>query len=141
MTVVGGAELVARRIHIQGVVQGVGFRPFVFRLAQAHALRGWVRNGADGLRIHVEGPADAVEAFVGELATHAPPASQIAAIDVAASAPDGRHTFEIWHSDAGRAPTTRIAPDLSICERCLSEMLDPADQRHRYPYINCTNCG
>src|SRR5205823_13777549 len=76
MTVVAGAELVARRIHIQGVVQGVGFRPFVFRLAHAYALRGWVKNGGEGLRVHVEGSADALDTFVRELTAHAPPASQ-----------------------------------------------------------------
>ena len=141
MTTVTAAEPTARRIHIRGVVQGVGFRPFIYRLARAHALRGWVLNGADGVRIHVEGAADAVESFVRELAAQPPPAARITAIDVTPDVVQAPAGFEILHSDVGHSPTTRIAPDLPICDVCLRELLDPSDRRHRYPYINCTNCG
>ncbi|MGH9614909.1 MAG: acylphosphatase, partial [Bryobacteraceae bacterium] len=131
----------ARDIHIRGVVQGVGFRPHVFRLAREHALAGWVLNGDDGVRIHVEGAEDALDAFAGDLTAHPPPAARIVAIDVEPARVADLAGFEIRHSDSSGAPTTRIAPDLPVCDLCLREMLDPGDRHHRYPYINCTNCG
>jgi hydrogenase maturation protein HypF len=141
MTLASGAGRVARRIHVRGVVQGVGFRPYVFRLAQAHALSGWVLNGQDGVRIHVEGDQRSVDAFVRELSTQPPPASWIAAMDVAPDAVAARNGFEILDSDADGRPATRISPDLSICADCRREMQDISNRRHRYAYINCTNCG
>ncbi len=134
-------HLRARHVHVRGIVQGVGFRPYVFRLANVHALHGWVLNGGDGVRIHVEGSEDALDTFVHDLAAHPPPAAQIAAISIEAADVAGCARFEIRHSDDAGRPTTRIAPDLPTCDACLREMLDPADRHHRYPYINCTNCG
>jgi len=134
-------ERIARRIHIRGVVQGVGFRPHVFRLASAHAVAGWVLNGADGVRIHVEGATDAVEAFLRDLLARPPEAARIAAVTVDPDTPGAFGGFEIRDSDAAGRPTTRISPDLPICAACLREMFDPADRRHGYPYINCTDCG
>jgi hydrogenase maturation protein HypF len=139
---IGTTRRVARRIHIAGIVQGVGFRPYVFRLARAHDLAGWVLNGDDGVHIHVEGGEHSVRDFLAELPANAPPAAQIAAIEVE---PDTVETvageFEIRHSESEQRPTTRIAPDLPVCDACLGELFDPADRRFRYPYINCTNCG
>jgi hydrogenase maturation protein HypF len=136
-----GAEPLARRIHIRGVVQGVGFRPHVFRLAHAHGVCGWVRNGDEGVRIHVEGSADAVDAFIGELMVHPPPGATITALEVRAAEIGTLQSFEIRDSESERLPTTRISPDLPICDACLKELFDPQDRRYRYPYINCTSCG
>jgi len=141
MAPVTGTSRAARRIHVRGIVQGVGFRPYVFRLARAHDLDGWVLNGDDGIRIHVEGSGDALDAFVQALSGSPPPAARIAAIDVEPADIDGVTGFEIRHSEAGRQPTTRISPDLPTCDACLRELFDPSDPRARYPYINCTNCG
>ncbi|HEY7171085.1 MAG TPA: carbamoyltransferase HypF [Vicinamibacterales bacterium] len=141
MTPIAGAAPAARRIHVRGVVQGVGFRPHVFRLAHAHGLRGWVRNGADGVHIHVEGTEDAIERFVGDLRADPPPAAAIAGVDVSNAGCDGLASFEIRASDAEPRPTTRLSPDLPVCRDCLRELFDPGDRRHAYPYINCTNCG
>jgi hydrogenase maturation protein HypF len=135
------SEPIACRIHVRGVVQGVGFRPFVFRLAHAHALTGWVVNGDDGVRMHVEGAASAVDAFVTGLRENAPPAARIVDIDVATSPRLALKAFEIGPSTSAAAPTTRISPDLAVCDECLRELCDPNDRRHQYPYINCTNCG
>ncbi|HXI31765.1 MAG TPA: acylphosphatase, partial [Vicinamibacterales bacterium] len=126
---------------MRGVVQGVGFRPQVFRLARAHGLDGWVLNGDDGVRIHVEGGGDALDAFVRDLRAHPPPAADVASIAVEAAATTALAGFEIRHSESERRPTTRIAPDLPVCDDCLRELFDPGDRRHLYPYINCTNCG
>src|SRR3954469_5327829 len=141
MATVSGTGSVARALHIRGIVQGVGFRPHVFRLARAHGLTGWVLNGGDGVRIHVEGAADAIDAFVAELRSAAPPAAHIAAIDVAADALGLLSNFEIRDSESARRPTARIAPDLPICDACVRELFDPHDPRYRYAFINCTNCG
>jgi hydrogenase maturation protein HypF len=139
---VGSASRVAARVHVRGVVQGVGFRPFVYRLARGRTLDGWVLNGDDGVRIHVEGPPDAIAAFVDELRTSAPPAAQVTSIDVVACDLERRMPgFEILHSASEHRPTTRISPDLPVCADCLRELFDPVNGRYRYPYINCTNCG
>jgi hydrogenase maturation protein HypF len=128
-------------IRVRGVVQGVGFRPFVFRLAQANTLAGWVFNDGEGVEIHLEGSDRSLDAFVASLRSEAPPAAQIAAIDVRSARPSGLHEFEIRPSAESVTPTTRIAPDLPVCADCLAELFDPADPRFCYPYINCTNCG
>jgi hydrogenase maturation protein HypF len=134
-------ERVGRRIQVRGTVQGVGFRPFVFRLAHEHALCGWVLNGGDGVRIHVEGSGAAIDAFVRDLAARPPSAAAISAIEVENDRVEAFGGFEIRESEPDAQPTTRISPDLPICGRCLQEMFDAADRRHRYPYINCTECG
>jgi hydrogenase maturation protein HypF len=128
-------------IRVRGIVQGVGFRPFVYRLAQANTLAGWVFNDEDGVGIHLEGPNHSLDAFVASLRSEAPPAAQIATIQVKSSEPEGLFDFEIRESSHRGIPTTRIAPDLPVCADCLHELFDPADRRFRYPYINCTNCG
>ncbi len=132
-------------IRVRGVVQGVGFRPFVFRLARANTLAGWVANADGGVVIHLEGAPERLEerleAFVRDLRAQAPPAAAIAAIDVEAASPTGAREFTIRDSARGHRPTVRIAPDLPVCARCLAELRDPRDPRQGYPYINCTDCG
>lgn len=128
-------------IKVRGVVQGVGFRPFVFRLAHENTLAGWVLNGDEGVEIFVEGAEQSLNTFVQELKTAPPPAAQIVELEVSASVPAGLTGFTIRESRTKDHPTTRISPDLPVCEDCLKELFDPADLRYRYPYINCTNCG
>jgi hydrogenase maturation protein HypF len=128
-------------VRVRGVVQGVGFRPFVLRLARANALAGWVLNAGEGVEIRLEGEPDGVESFLRALAREAPPAAAIAAIDVEASDPTGLHEFTIRQSASAARPTARISPDLALCTRCTAELFDPADPRHAYPYINCVDCG
>lgn len=131
----------ARSIHVRGVVQGVGFRPFVFRLARARSLAGWVSNVEDGVRIHVEGPEGRLAAFLSDLSAQPPPAALIAAVDIKPCQPAGLRDFTIRESSRRGQPSARISPDLAVCQECLRELFDPADPRYLYPYINCTNCG
>ena len=130
-------------IKVRGVVQGVGFRPFVYRLARANTLAGWVLNGEEGVEIFVEGADKGLKAFVQELTAAPPSAAHITEIEVESSSPVGCNSFTIRESRRNTDDhlTTRISPDLPVCEDCLRELFDPADKRHRYPYINCTNCG
>ena len=128
-------------IRVRGVVQGVGFRPFVYRLAQSNTLAGWVLNGEDGVEIHVEGDPDRMEAFLVALRYQAPAAASITAIDVDHTAPSGLGEFVIRASRRRDPPSTGISPDLAVCGRCLQELFDPANLRYHYPYINCTECG
>jgi hydrogenase maturation protein HypF len=128
-------------IKVRGVVQGVGFRPFVYRLACANTLAGWVLNGEQGVEIFLEGADQALKAFVQALKTDSPPAARIADIQVESSKPVGFNEFTIRASERNARPSVRISPDLPVCADCLREMLDPADRRYFYPYINCTNCG
>jgi hydrogenase maturation protein HypF len=131
----------AYSIRVRGVVQGVGFRPFVYRLACAHELSGWVMNAEGGVEIHVEGVRDELQAFLRELETQPPPAAQIAALDVQAEDPAGFSQFTIRESLRRSPPSVRISPDLPVCEACLAELLDARNRRYLYPYINCTDCG
>ena len=131
----------ARSIKVRGVVQGVGFRPFVYRLARANTLAGWVLNGEEGVEIFVEGADNGLKAFVRELTAAAPVAAHITDIEVESSDPVGCNNFTIRESRRNHHLTARISPDLPVCEDCLSELFDPADRRHHYAYINCTNCG
>jgi hydrogenase maturation protein HypF len=131
----------ARVIRVRGTVQGVGFRPFAYRLAQRYALAGWVRNGAAGVEIHIEGAPGDLDAFARALCAEAPPAARIVAFDAADTAPAGHAAFTIRDSIAAGTPTVSIAPDIATCEACLRELFDPADRRYRYPYINCSDCG
>jgi hydrogenase maturation protein HypF len=128
-------------IRVRGIVQGVGFRPFVYRLACANALNGWVLNAQQGVEIHLEGAETGLEAFVRELKSQPPPAACIAEIDVRPAEATGLHEFTIRTSERRERPTVRISPDLPVCDECLKELFDPADPRYLYPYINCTNCG
>ncbi len=128
-------------IKVRGVVQGVGFRPFVFRLARANTLAGWVLNGEEGVEIFLEGADQGLKAFVEALQTESPPAAQITGIDVQSSNPLGCNEFTIRESERNGFPSARISADLPVCDDCLRELLDPNDRRYFYPYINCTNCG
>jgi len=128
-------------IRVRGVVQGVGFRPFVYRLAISHSLSGWVLNGEQGVEIHAEGTEDAIERFVRELREKAPPAAVISEIEVRSIEPLSFREFTIRESQKTERPTVRVSPDLPVCDACQSELFDPDNRRYRYPYINCTDCG
>jgi hydrogenase maturation protein HypF len=131
----------AYSIHVRGVVQGVGFRPFVYRLARQKNLKGWVLNAEEGVEIHLEGNEDELQSFLQEMKSHPPQAAQISDVGVASTEPVGVTEFVIRESATGRRPTVRISPDLPVCAQCLQELFDPDDRRRHYPYINCTNCG
>jgi hydrogenase maturation protein HypF len=134
------AMQVRKQIEVSGVVQGVGFRPFVFRLAKTQQLTGTVRNTAAGVTIEVQGSPQAIEQFAGCLPVAAPALARISSI-VARDVPARDETeFRILSSQDGRAHTL-ISPDIAVCPDCLRELFDPADRRYRYPFINCTNCG
>ena len=134
-------ETVGLRAHVTGVVQGVGFRPFVYGLARRWALTGWVRNTSSGVDIEVDGPAGALAAFTAALRDELPPLARIDALEVAERAPNGFTGFTILVSRAEAGAFQPISPDVAVCPDCLRELFDPADRRHRYPFINCTNCG
>lgn len=126
------------RIEISGIVQGVGFRPFVFTLAERFGIAGYVTNTSRGVLIEAEGLKS--DAFVEALRSEAPPLSQILSLSVADIPPQGDGAFRIVESrDEGSF--THISPDVAVCDDCLREMRDPHDRRYRYPFINCTNCG
>ena len=131
----------ARSIRVRGVVQGVGFRPFVYRLAREHGLAGWVLNGEGGVAIHAEGEDKALCIFIDRLRSDAPPAAVIADIEVAEIAADSFTDFTIRESERHDRPTVRISPDLPVCNACLKELFEAVDRRFHYPYINCTDCG
>jgi hydrogenase maturation protein HypF len=126
---------------VSGVVQGVGFRPFVYRLALEEALAGFIGNDTDGVTIEVEGPGERVEAFLGRLRTEAPPLARIDSIEVRELAANGETGFRIVASEVLGRVSTGIPADAATCPDCLRELLDPQDRRYRYPFLNCTNCG
>lgn len=133
-------------IHVTGIVQGVGMRPFVYREAMAHGICGWVLNAGDGVHIEAHAPADALDAFVAALSEHAPAAARVERVDIADLEPGGWSTadeqgFHIVASQDQTAHTTLVSPDIATCDDCLRELFDPADRRYHYPFINCTNCG
>lgn len=129
-------------IHVKGIVQGVGFRPFVYRLAKKYLIDGWVLNAADGVTIFAEGEPTPLDQFVIELSEHAPAAAQVDEIDLKEVSVEGHDGFEIRFSDDGTVEeTTLVSPDLATCEDCVRELFSPNDRRYRYPFINCTNCG
>jgi hydrogenase maturation protein HypF len=129
------------RIHITGIVQGVGFRPFVYGLAKRLALKGWVRNTSAGVDIEVDGLQTSLEAFINALQEEAPPLSRIDSFQVDWIPVNSFSTFEIVHSESKPGDFIPISPDVSLCQDCLKELFDPEDRRYRYPFINCTNCG
>ncbi len=133
-------------IHVTGIVQGVGMRPFVYREAMAHGICGWVLNAGDGVHIEAHAPADALDAFVAALSEHAPAAARVEHVetmDLAANDWDAANEqgFRIVASQDQTAHTTLVSPDIATCDDCLRELFDPADRRYHYPFINCTNCG
>ena len=131
----------ARRVHVRGIVQGVGFRPFVFRIAHLHGVHGWVLNGERGVEIHVEGSTAQIERFLRAVVEQAPPAANIVSCESSATAFEGFDDFTIRASEKTDRPTVRVSPDLPLCSDCERELFDPSDRRFGYPYINCTNCG
>ncbi len=124
-----------------GVVQGVGFRPFVARLAARYGVCGWVRNDTSGVSIHVEGDARTLDAFVASVSDEAPYAAVVESVVVRIAPHEGFGTFTIRRSETGGERTMPIGVDLPVCADCLREMCDPANRRFGYPYVNCTNCG
>ena len=151
-------------VHVTGVVQGVGFRPFVWQMATSRGLTGWVRNAADGVHVEAKGPQEQLDSFVLALSTQAPAAARVDTVQVskmpdehlAPMAPAGtsvttgevrvsglahESTFRIVESDASTDRTTLVSPDIATCPACLAEMRDPKNRRYHYPFINCTNCG
>ncbi|RPI31364.1 MAG: carbamoyltransferase HypF, partial [Actinomycetota bacterium] len=131
----------AARLWARGVVQGVGFRPFIYTLAQGWGVHGWVRNTSAGVEIHVEGDAGAVDGFVDALPREAPPRSYIASLERSEAAPEGHTAFSILESAVDPDAYQLVSPDIATCDDCRRELLDPADRRHEYPFTNCTNCG
>lgn len=129
------------RVHITGIVQGVGFRPFVYNLAARHHLKGWVRNTSAGVDIEVDGDREVLDLFLRQLRDEAPPLSRIDDFSATFQAANGFRSFEILHSEAVEGAFQPISPDVAICPDCLRELFDPSDRRYRYPFINCTNCG
>jgi hydrogenase maturation protein HypF len=132
---------IACSIRVCGVVQGVGFRPYVYRLAQANMLTGWVLNGNQGVEIHLEGIEEDLAEFVREIKMRPPAAAYIADIQVQPASCEGLSDFTIRESEHLARPTVRVSPDLPICDECLAELFDRSDKRYGYPYINCVNCG
>ncbi len=137
------AQSVRKRVRLSGVVQGVGFRPFIWRRATRLALAGWVENDAMGVTAEVEGPAGAVNTFLDDLVAAAPPLARVTHVEVHdvpqdSLAPTG---FAILASTAGGQRTAHVPPDIAPCPACLAELADPSDRRHRYPFVNCTDCG
>lgn len=140
------SDATASYIHITGVVQGVGFRPFVYNLATELNLVGWVLNSSSGVEIEAIGPAAALKTFCERLESEAPPLARIEKVavkripasNVELPEPD---SFSIRHSEAKPGEFQPISPDIAICDDCLEELFDPGDRRYRYPFINCTNCG
>jgi hydrogenase maturation protein HypF len=134
-------SLKAASISVRGIVQGVGFRPFVYGLAVKHNLKGWVYNTSEDVRIEVEAEAEAIKQFEQELRTKAPPLAHIENITVEYHRPVGYENFDIRQSQAQRGKYQLISPDIATCQACLDELLNPEDRRYRYPFTNCTNCG
>ncbi len=129
------------RVEVHGAVQGVGFRPFVYRLATELGLTGWVINDTRGVFIEVEGPEQNVRLFQERLVHEAPPRAVIQTVDSLWLEPAGYEMFEIRHSQAVGVKTVLVLPDIATCSDCLRELFDTNDRRYSYPFINCTNCG
>ena len=138
----------ALKIHVTGIVQGVGFRPFVYRLAKRYVISGWVLNSADGVHIHAEGEDKLVDEFCLAISSEAPAAARVEEIEMREVPLESYTSFEIKTSEdkktskaGASAGQTLISPDLATCEDCIRELFDTKDRRYRYPFINCTNCG
>lgn len=129
------------RISVRGIVQGVGFRPFIYQLASKHNLKGWVSNTSENVKIEIEGEAESIRQFLTELKEQAPPRASIENIATSHHPPVNYDKFEIRHSIAEEGKYQLISPDIATCRDCLSEILSPDDRRYRYPFTNCTNCG
>ncbi len=128
-------------VKIKGIVQGVGFRPFMHRLVRKHGLRGTIRNTSAGVTVELEGEEEALRSFLCELPEEAPPLAVIEEINTREIPFSGFSDFSIIRSERQAERNTLISPDIAICPDCLRELLDPADRRYSFPFINCTNCG
>ncbi len=131
----------AREIEVRGVVQGVGFRPFIWRLADGCGVRGWVRNDAGVVRIHAEAEPPALERFCAAITGEAPPLARVEEVRWTPVPVEGLDGFEVLESGIGEGGERLVSPDVATCEACLSELFDPRDRRFRYAFINCTDCG
>jgi hydrogenase maturation protein HypF len=129
------------RARVEGVVQGVGFRPFVHRLAREHTLDGWVRNDARGVLLEVEGEQATLERFLARLSEQAPQLALVESVRHEPLRPIGERGFRILQSTRAGAGATLVSADVAPCHECLAELLDPGNRRYRYPFINCTACG
>ncbi len=130
------------QISVQGIVQGVGFRPFVFSLAAKHSIRGRVLNNTLGVLIDVEGEQSLIQQFIDGIKSNSPPLSRIESVHISENLePVNYSEFRIAESASDGKPLAPISPDIATCEDCLRELFDPNDRRYRYPFINCTNCG
>ena len=141
MTVTAKPAVQRLRITLRGAVQGVGFRPFVYRLAKEMSLTGWVLNSSAGLVVEVEGPADQLNRFEQRLGHERPKASVVTVHESAWITTEGSTRFEILASDSDSGKTVNVLPDLATCNECREEFFDPANRRFEYPFTNCTNCG
>jgi hydrogenase maturation protein HypF len=130
-----------REVSVRGIVQGVGFRPFIYALARRHELSGLVRNDADGVRIEVEGAPEDLERFVRVLEEDPPPLAMVESVFWQPLATLGDREFRIEESREGLRRQALVSPDVATCDDCLAELLNPTDRRYRYPFTNCTNCG
>ncbi|MBN9100702.1 MAG: carbamoyltransferase HypF, partial [Pseudonocardia sp.] len=140
-TASGGSAVRRRRFTVTGVVQGVGFRPFVWRLATSLSLSGFVGNSSTSVFVEVQGPAAALAEFARRLAPDAPPLAQVTSVgweEIPVAAAEG---FAIVPSRAADGAATAIPPDVAVCDDCVRELFDPADRRFRHPFVTCTNCG
>jgi hydrogenase maturation protein HypF len=135
------AETIRRHFDLRGQVQGVGFRPYVYRLATRHALTGFVANNSNGAVIEIEGPPATLDAFERDLFAQLPPLARIADLICIELPPAGSTSFRIRASEADAAQRPEVTPDAATCADCLRELFDPTDRRYRYPFTNCTNCG
>ncbi len=131
----------ASRIEVYGIVQGVGFRPFIYNLAHEHHLSGWVKNTSAGVIIEVEGIKQQILTFTDRIISEHPPLAQIVKIESKEILVNGHHHFQILKSESIEKAFQPISPDVAICQDCLKELIDPTNRRYRYPFINCTNCG
>lgn len=129
------------QIEVSGIVQGVGFRPFVYALAESLHLTGWVRNTSGGVQIALNGPPEALQAFLDALQHHPPPLARLDHIETLSVPPSSAERFEIIASQPRPDQFMPISPDRAICSDCRRELFDSSDRRYRYPFLNCTNCG
>src|SRR6516162_9008675 len=134
-------DLARARLTVRGAVQGVGFRPCVYRLATELGLSGWVSSSAEGVFVELEGGREQVQRFVLRIESEKPPRSFIQSLETSWLDPAGYSRFEIRASESRGAKTALVLPDIAICEDCLREVFDPANRRYLYPFTNCTNCG
>jgi hydrogenase maturation protein HypF len=134
-------DYTAKKLQVNGIVQGVGFRPFVYTLAHQHGLKGEVANTASGVSIHIEGPPACLQAFETDLVAKCPPLAHVVNISGQSVPVTPYSDFRIVKSRGHDQVSTLISPDVAVCDDCLRELFDPADRRYLYPFINCTNCG